>query len=79
MAISEQDVMEDLAYAEAEGSAEMTDMMEGDFYEDEDSADFTGHKRPGRLRTWAADLSIAAQFHVLITSILTLDLDLMCL
>jgi hypothetical protein len=41
MTISEQDVMEDLAYAEAEGSAEMTDMMEGDFYEDEDSADFT--------------------------------------
>ena len=41
MTISEQDVMEDLAYAEAEGSAEMTDMMEGEFYEDEDSADFS--------------------------------------
>ncbi|MGH8263463.1 MAG: hypothetical protein ACRET4_08285 [Steroidobacteraceae bacterium] len=47
MAISEQDVMEDLAYAEAEGPSDMadmadiTDMMESDFYEDEDSADLT--------------------------------------
>ncbi|MCI0736651.1 MAG: hypothetical protein L0Y50_10345 [Beijerinckiaceae bacterium] len=41
MAISEQDVMEDLAYAEAEGPSDMADMMESDFYEDEDSADFS--------------------------------------
>src|ERR1700732_669334 len=41
MAMNEQDVMEDLAYAEAEGPAEMADMMEGDFFEDEDSADLT--------------------------------------
>jgi hypothetical protein len=39
--MNEQDVMEDLAYAEAEGPAEMADMMEGDFFEDEDSADLT--------------------------------------
>lgn len=47
MAMSEQDVMEDLAYAEAEGSSDMADtsdmadMMEGDFYEDEDFVDLT--------------------------------------
>src|SRR5262245_32466839 len=41
MTISEQDVMEDLAYAEAEGPSELADTMEGDFYEDEDSVDLT--------------------------------------
>lgn len=41
MAINEQDVMEDLAYAEAEGPADMADMMESDYFENEDFGDLT--------------------------------------
>jgi hypothetical protein len=42
MAINETDVMEDLAYAEAEGPADMADMLEGDAWESEDSYDAFG-------------------------------------
>ena len=38
MAISEQDIMEDLAYAEAEGSAEMAD-LQSDMWDSEDTGD----------------------------------------
>jgi hypothetical protein len=39
MSISETDIMEDLAYAEAEGPADMIDSLEGDMWESEDSGD----------------------------------------